>query len=135
MAEMLVRLELKPGKETGVDDARSERLPEAAHLNAGTTGEDLIEAIAVNAEGVPLVGASPSKPLQPRTSVHAFADPPAGRCLMPDNDLRLWPGRPFPLGASWDGRGVNFALFSARATKVELCLFGHDDKEPGSRTL
>ncbi|MDI4234382.1 glycogen debranching protein GlgX [Bradyrhizobium sp. Arg237L] len=32
-------------------------------------------------------------------------------------------GRPFPLGASWDGLGVNFALFSAHATKVELCLF------------
>ena len=32
-------------------------------------------------------------------------------------------GRPFPLGASWDGAGVNFALFSANATKVELCLF------------
>ena len=34
-------------------------------------------------------------------------------------------GRPYPLGATWDGRGVNFALFSAHATKVELCLFNH----------
>ena len=32
-------------------------------------------------------------------------------------------GLPFPLGATWDGLGVNFALFSANATKVELCLF------------
>src|SRR3978361_782971 len=32
-------------------------------------------------------------------------------------------GRPFPLGATWDGVGVNFALFSANATRVELCLF------------
>ena len=32
-------------------------------------------------------------------------------------------GRPFPLGATWDGLGVNFAIFSAHATKVELCLF------------
>ncbi len=32
-------------------------------------------------------------------------------------------GQPFPLGATWDGLGVNFALFSAHATKVELCLF------------
>jgi isoamylase len=32
-------------------------------------------------------------------------------------------GLPFPLGAKWDGRGTNFALFSAYATKVELCLF------------
>jgi glycogen operon protein len=36
---------------------------------------------------------------------------------------RVWPGQPFPLGASWDGKGVNFALFSAHADKVELCLF------------
>jgi len=35
-------------------------------------------------------------------------------------------GRPFPLGATWDGLGVNFALFSAHATKVELCLFDLD---------
>ncbi|HYY60957.1 MAG TPA: hypothetical protein VE756_06160, partial [Burkholderiales bacterium] len=32
-------------------------------------------------------------------------------------------GLPYPKGATWDGKGVNFALFSAHATKVELCLF------------
>src|SRR5262249_17425835 len=32
-------------------------------------------------------------------------------------------GRPYPLGATWNGRGTNFALFSANAEKVELCLF------------
>ncbi len=36
---------------------------------------------------------------------------------------RVWPGAPYPLGATFDGRGVNFALFSANAEKVELCLF------------
>src|SRR5262245_35085978 len=36
---------------------------------------------------------------------------------------RVWPGKPHPLGATWDGKGVNFALFSANAEKVELCLF------------
>ncbi|WP_341679104.1 glycogen debranching protein GlgX [Niveibacterium sp. SC-1] len=40
------------------------------------------------------------------------------------NELRN--GRAWPLGASVDGRGVNFALFSAHATKVELCIFNHD---------
>jgi isoamylase len=35
----------------------------------------------------------------------------------------IWPGRPYPLGATWDGQGVNFALFSAHATRVEICLF------------
>jgi glycogen operon protein len=36
---------------------------------------------------------------------------------------RVWPGEPYPLGATWDGKGVNFALFSENAEKVELCLF------------
>ena len=38
-------------------------------------------------------------------------------------------GTPFPLGATWTGKGVNFALFSAHATKVELCLFDASGKE------
>jgi isoamylase len=37
--------------------------------------------------------------------------------------MRVWPGRPYPLGATWDGIGVNFALFTANAQAVELCLF------------
>jgi len=39
------------------------------------------------------------------------------------SELIVWPGRPYPLGATWDGEGVNFALFSEHAEKVELCLF------------
>ena len=35
----------------------------------------------------------------------------------------VWPGRPYPLGANWDGEGVNFALFSEHAEQVVLCLF------------
>jgi glycogen operon protein len=41
--------------------------------------------------------------------------------------MTLWPGSPYPLGASWDGSGVNFALFSEHATSVELCLFDGPD--------
>jgi len=42
--------------------------------------------------------------------------------------MRIWPGQPYPLGATWDGSGVNFAIFSENATGVELCLFdGPDD--------
>ena len=37
--------------------------------------------------------------------------------------VRIWPGQPYPLGATWDGGGVNFALFSENGTAVELCLF------------
>ena len=42
--------------------------------------------------------------------------------------LDLREGHPFPRGAVWDGKGVNFALFSANATRVELCLFDEDGK-------
>ena len=42
---------------------------------------------------------------------------------------RTRPGRPYPLGATWDGGGVNFALFSEHATAVALCLF--DQQDPG----
>ncbi|HET9575466.1 MAG TPA: glycogen debranching protein GlgX [Nitrospira sp.] len=41
--------------------------------------------------------------------------------------MRIWPGSPYPLGATWDGEGVNFALFSENATAVELCLFDRPD--------
>ncbi len=41
--------------------------------------------------------------------------------------LRTWPGAPYPLGATWDGEGVNFALFSENATGVELCLFDREE--------
>jgi isoamylase len=42
---------------------------------------------------------------------------------MPPPKQRVWPGLPYPLGATWDGSGTNFAIFSAHAEKVELCLF------------
>ncbi len=41
---------------------------------------------------------------------------------------RIFEGLPQPLGATWDGLGVNFALFSANATKVELCLFDYEGR-------
>src|SRR5688572_3352724 len=43
--------------------------------------------------------------------------------------MRVLPGRPFPLGATWDGRGVNFALYSENATAVELCLLDKGRQE------
>ncbi len=41
----------------------------------------------------------------------------------------VWPGRPFPLGATWDGGGTNFSIFSEHAEGVELCLFDDHDNE------
>jgi isoamylase len=46
--------------------------------------------------------------------------------------MRVWPGGPHPLGATWDGEGVNFALFSENAWGVQLCLF--DDATAGTPT-
>jgi isoamylase len=43
--------------------------------------------------------------------------------------MRIWPGNPYPLGAIWDGRGVNFALFSEHAERVEPCLFDSVDAD------
>ena len=47
--------------------------------------------------------------------------------------MKLWPGKPYPLGATWDGAGVNFSLFSEHATKVELCLFDRNDDRRETR--
>ncbi len=47
----------------------------------------------------------------------------------------VWPGRPSPLGATLDHDGVNFALFSDHATKVELCLFDSPDSRSESRCI
>ncbi len=41
----------------------------------------------------------------------------------------VWPGRPFPLGATWDGQGTNFSLFSENAEAVELCLYSGEAEE------
>jgi isoamylase len=54
---------------------------------------------------------------------------------VPIQTLRVWPGSPYPLGATWDGVGVNFALFSEHATRVELCLFDSPDAEVESLTI
>jgi glycogen operon protein len=47
----------------------------------------------------------------------------------------VWPGEPYPLGATWTGVGVNFALFSAHARKVELCLFDSVDSTKESACI
>src|SRR5215467_8619089 len=48
---------------------------------------------------------------------------------------RIQPGAPYPLGATWDGQGVNFALFSEHATGVELCLFNQPDDAVEAQTI
>jgi len=45
------------------------------------------------------------------------------------DDVAVWPGNPFPLGATYDGSGTNFSLYSDVAEKVELCLFDDEGNE------
>ena len=45
------------------------------------------------------------------------------------SEPEIYPGTPYPLGATWDGKGVNFALYSGNATAVELCLFNSEDQK------
>jgi glycogen operon protein len=52
---------------------------------------------------------------------------------MNGSSTAVWPGQPFPLGANWDGEGVNFALFSEYAEKVELCLFDRRGRRETAR--
>src|SRR5438132_7022462 len=45
------------------------------------------------------------------------------QCCPRNVEVKIWPGKPYPLGATHDGAGTNFSLFSEVATRVELCLF------------
>lgn len=47
-------------------------------------------------------------------------------------ELELYPGHPYPLGPTWDGKGVNFSIYAAHATAVELCLFEENSGQPKS---
>jgi len=49
--------------------------------------------------------------------------------------MRVWPGRSYPLGATWDGAGVNFAIYSENATRIDLCLFDSPDARSESHCI
>jgi isoamylase len=62
--------------------------------------------------------------------------PAAEGATEPDNDpqqmeaaMQVWPGQPYPLGATYDGAGTNFSIFTEHATGVDLCLFDQDGTE------
>ncbi len=61
---------------------------------------------------------------QPASELHPIPD-----ALPTGKRSRVSEGLPYPLGATWNGLGVNFTLFSANATRVELCLFDEDENE------
>ncbi len=67
-----------------------------------------------------MCGKNRSTGKEPETSLTPKSTAPSGR------RLKVWPGKPYPLGATWDGQGTNFALFSENAKQVYLCLFDAD---------
>ena len=50
-------------------------------------------------------------------------------------DQKVYPGKPYPLGATLDKDGVNFAIYADNATGVELCLFENKDDKTESRKI
>ncbi|MEA2337377.1 MAG: isoamylase, partial [Thermoanaerobaculia bacterium] len=71
-------------------------------------------------------GARPPTP----TRVTPFAVPSRMvREKRSDSTVKVWPGTPYPLGATYDGAGTNFSVFSEPATRVELCFFDDDGKQ------
>jgi isoamylase len=85
---------------------------------------------------------NPSDPAPPETRV-AFGEPHHQHLSRPPEQVvpgflasavTAWPGKPYPLGASWDGEGTNFAIFSEVAWEVELCIFEQPGDEQPSRT-
>src|SRR5687767_12178390 len=71
------------------------------------------------AAGAPTAATS-SSPAERFLHNPGAVDAPARPLVAP---RAVWRGRPYPLGATWDGAGVNFALFSKHASRVELALF------------
>src|ERR1700683_1704929 len=63
------------------------------------------------------------------SSTQTLAARPAGKAM------RTRPGEPYPLGATWDGIGVNFALNSEKTESVELCLFDSADAKKESKRI
>jgi glycogen operon protein len=70
-------------------------------------------------------------------AAHVASARPPGRPSRPARQVttRVWQGAPYPLGATWDGAGVNFAIFSENATAVDLCLFDAEGSEQRIRMV
>ena len=81
--------------------------------------EGLPRSMIEQRDGRPVEPARSDSDRPSQTSEESMASMPAAE----RHPMRVWPGHPYPLGATWDGAGVNFALFAENATKVELCLF------------
>lgn len=67
--------------------------------------------------------------LRPCEIERLFQTPSRRMSLKTQGPMGIQTGRPYPLGATWDGHGVNFAVFSRHATRVDLCLFDNPKDE------
>ena len=127
--------------------ASGQNLPEAlAQVAAGspntpaaTTGENESSGNGASAGPEPAIAVPSLAPAQESTQTQdQIREPESGvavhnRKMFGGSQLAVREGSPHPRGATWDGKGVNFALFSAYATKVELCLFDSEGKEERER--
>src|SRR6185503_15064166 len=83
-----------------------------------------------------VVGIGGHRPVLSPWSVLSSSRNPSGACILTraaDSTVtpavaELWPGKAYPLGATYDGSGTNFAVFSEAAERVELCLFDNGDE-------
>ena len=90
----------------------------ASAQNAGSaTSTDTDTATTAAALAAPASGRSEAPAPGTRDTASDVADAPAAQTLT------AWPGQPYPLGATYDGSGTNFAVFSSVAERVQLCLF------------
>lgn len=108
-------------------------------IEANTTAPLVQEGAETSRPAVPPPGSAPKtdKPPIPReqgaqapttrdvvTSLSERPQPTGPEPVGPEaRKLRVWPGKQFPLGATWDGAGTNFALYAENSTGVTLCLF------------
>lgn len=68
-------------------------------------------------------GAAALEKIEPCGAFDFFEQEPAWAISQSKDVVRSWPGTPYPLGATWDGKGVNFAIYAENADRIELCLF------------
>ena len=96
--------------------------------NIGTVVDDATETTRTTGEKSPV----PVPGIDGTTTVVGERRPSRRRTA--DGDaLHIWPGTAYPLGATYDGGGTNFALFSEVAERVELCLFDDDGRRDADR--
>ncbi|HEX8696541.1 MAG TPA: glycogen debranching protein GlgX [Longimicrobium sp.] len=108
----------------------------AQHAEAGgeaavAEAEEARGAAPAPAAGETPDGGRPAHPDAPRAKKPAFPQVPG----FLEHAQTAWPGKPYPLGAHWDGHGTNFAVYSERAYEVELCIYDRPDDHEPSRTF